>query len=86
MSGGGVELAPAGARGPVGPAGTDGYPHIQSTPAATWLVIHNLGRRTIPAVTLDDFPGELVYTDVCFIDDNTTTLTWPFPVAGRADF
>lgn len=75
-------------RGPQGPPGAPGgtYSHHQTTPAATWAVTHNLGRK--PAVLLlpDDSPTQPVWTDVTYLDDNTLIIEWPAAVSGWAHF
>lgn len=76
-----------GATGATGARGADGtdahFVHVQSVPAASWQVTHNLGRRSMPTLLLDDEPSVPVETDVVFADDNTLTVIWPSPVTGR---
>ncbi len=79
-----VQVAPiVGPRGPVGPPGGSGFSYVQTTPAASWPVIHNLGRYPY-AVTIK-VGGSLQFTDVDFPDLNTVVLTFATPTAGRVD-
>lgn len=71
--------------GPPGPPGT-GAPYRQQFPeSATWTITHGLGKRVVPTLLLDDFPGEPVMGEVSFPDLNTTVVTWPAAVAGWAE-
>lgn len=70
-----------GEQGEPGEAGA-GYVHQQPTPAATWVMNHNLGFK--PAVALFDagsqeFDGLITHTS-----DNQTVATMTAPVAGFA--
>lgn len=56
--------------------------YTQSTPAATWIITHNLNRFPIVDVYVG---GELVETDVDSTS-NVTTITFPIPYAGVAAF
>lgn len=67
--------------GPAGPAGAF-FTHIQSTPAATWVVTHNLNRILPVTVTIG---GEEVISDVIYGDLNTVSIVHASPVAGRVD-
>ena len=72
--------------GPAGPPGTgsgSGFEHVQSTPAATWTVLHNFGRT--PYSLLVVVGGQQVIADAEFPDSNTAVLTFASPVAGRAE-
>lgn len=73
-----------GATGPVGPAGGGANPfnYTQPTPAATWIIPHNLGRRV--QVTLFDTSFNEVETDVVQGDVNTVTATFAIPTTGSA--
>lgn len=64
--------------------GDKNYVHTQSTPAATWTVSHNLGKR--PAVVVVDSAEDVVYGDIQYIDDNTVTLTFSGAFSGKAYF
>lgn len=64
--------------------GDKNYVHTQSTPAASWTVSHNLGKR--PAVVVVDSAEDVVYGDIQYIDDNTITLTFSGAFSGKAYF
>lgn len=52
-----VGQGPAGAPANTGPGGSDAhYVHQQNTPAATWTINHNLGKR--PAIQVFDSAGQ----------------------------
>ena len=54
--------------------------HGQSTPAVTWTVNHNLGRR--PHTEVYDPAGQLLLADVEHPDVNTVVITHAEPAAG----
>jgi hypothetical protein len=58
------------------------YVHTQSSPSASWVIDHNLGRKV--HVTLLDPLGRVVYSDVEHGSDNQATVIYPTPVAGYA--
>lgn len=75
--------------GPQGPAGPQGAPgtgsgtyfrHDQVSPAATWIVNHNLG--VYIGATIFDSLGRQVYADVVQGSPNQTTVTFPAPTVG----
>jgi hypothetical protein len=55
--------------------------HPQVTPAATWSITHNLGRKPHGVTIYVD--GELVDTDV-HVDETYVVLTFHEPTAGEA--
>lgn len=63
------------------PSGPNGYTHVQSSPAADWVIIHNLNDYPIPLIFLT---GETspIYTDVEYPNANTMTLSFGEPVSG----
>lgn len=64
-----------------GPPGAGvAYVHVQSSPAATWSVIHGLGR--VPHNVQVLIGGVEVFTDTQ-IDDTAVTLTFPSPESGE---
>lgn len=65
--------------GPPGPPG-QGYVHTQSTPAASWIIAHPIGR--VPDVALY-IAGEQVDADIT-ADATTVTITLPEPTSGIA--
>jgi len=78
---------PAGQTGAPGPQGPPGdasrtYLHIQSAPAATWQILHNLGRR--PVIALLDVDGRVVYADIIHSDTNHVVVEFPTAFAGMA--
>lgn len=75
----------AGLRGPKGPPGTNGgetFQFEQEDPLAVWTVPHNLQRR--PSVMVTDLAGNVVISDIRYIDDNIIQITHGRPVAGFA--
>lgn len=81
-----VVVADCGTQGPPGPSGGGGgssYDYVRDTPAATWVIDHNLGHRV--SVTLLDPAGVLVLAQVeQSAPYNQVTVTYPAPVAGSA--
>ncbi len=82
---------PKGPTGPTGPAGPPGppgegvdlhYRHIQSTPASSWTIAHNLGKR--PSVSVVDSAGTNIVGDFEYVDDNNCTLTFSSSFSGEA--
>ncbi len=73
----------AGPQGPAGPPG-DSAPvtHVQSAPAAAWIISHNLGR--IPQVTVLNDAGELVLADVAHSSLTSLTVIHAAPRTGAA--
>lgn len=70
--------------GPPGPSGA-AFTFTQLAPAATWTIIHNLGRYPVFNLFLDEDPTSPVYTDITYPDDNTAVVEWPSAVSGRAE-
>lgn len=60
------------------------YMHVQSTPAATWTVQHNLNTRPAIVFELDSDPNSLVMTDVTYPSLNTAVVEWPSAESGKA--
>lgn len=74
-----------GPQGPVGPPGGTVYTHTQSTPAATWVIDHNLGRRAhVTLFATTTAPWRVAYADVEHGSLNQTTIMFPEPVSGSA--
>lgn len=66
--------------GPQGPAGTGSEQQFtQNSPAATWIIVHNLGRPVIAQVFV---AGQLVITDTIITDNNTLTVVFASPQTG----
>lgn len=71
--------------GPTGPQGAPGgsyFVHTQSSPSATWIIDHNLGRKV--HVTLFDPLSTVIHADIDHGTPNQTTITFPSPVTGSA--
>lgn len=79
---------PAGPAGPAGPPGAAGaapqaYVHVQDVPAATWVIVHNLGYY--PNVRVEDSAGaDIEGGDVANVDLNTLTVSWSVAFGGTA--
>ncbi len=73
---------PQGPSGPQGPPGGSAYVHTQTSPAATWIINHNLGRKV--HVTLFDPAETVVHADIDHGTINQTTITWASPATGSA--
>lgn len=70
--------------GPAGVAGTMGsvYVHTQSTPSASWIVVHGLNRRYLNiSVYVNE---QLGLADVDIIDANSLAVIFPVPTSGVA--
>lgn len=76
VQGGGLQGPP----GPPGPGAS--YVYTQVTPAATWIITHNL--NSLVGVTLYDQFGALVDSDVAVTSQNVITVTFSGPQAGSA--
>lgn len=84
----------AGPQGPIGPTGPSGavagsYRHVQSSPAAVWTVVHNLGMRP-GGIYVEDSAHAEMKPRIAYVDDNTMTLSFfsagaPVAIAGEAD-
>lgn len=73
--------------GPQGPPGRDGaaggkYTHMQPSPAATWIINHNLGIR--PNVALLSVGGAEIGGEVLHQSENQALAFFVTPVAGMA--
>jgi len=80
-----VTTAAAGPQGPPGPRGPVGSGSVgvftQSSPAATWILVHNLGRPPLVELFV---AGAQVMADVIVSDANTTTIVFATPQTGQA--
>jgi hypothetical protein len=78
-----VVVGPEGPPGPVGPQGQQGppgsvggvYRHIQGSPAAVWIVNHNLGYFP-GGIAARDSGGELHEGQVEYLDADTVRLSF----------
>lgn len=69
--------------GPVGPAGGEIYLYDRAgVPAATWTIVHNLGRAVHVTIVGDD--GSQVSSDVEHPDNNTVVIIFAEPFSGTA--
>jgi hypothetical protein len=77
-----VEVSTGGSLpGPPGPPGGT-YRHVQTIPATTWTIVHNLGFR--PNVTVVDTAGEQVEGEVDYVSETTVVVTFTAAFAGDA--
>ena len=58
------------------------YVFNQPTPAASWLITHNL--NGFPSVTTTDLTGNVILGQVQYLDANTVLVVFSQPVAGAA--
>jgi hypothetical protein len=68
------------AKGDPGP-GSATYTHTQGTLAATWNVVHNLGKY--PSVSVVDSGGSVVIPNVVYVDANNVTVTFGAATSGK---
>lgn len=73
---------PAGPQGPPGASGGAYFDYVQASPAATWIIPHNLNKRV--HVTLFNSLNEIVYADIVESTLNLATVTFPTPFVGFA--
>lgn len=69
--------------GPQGEPGTPGgsyFVHTQSTPAATWVIDHDLAKKV--HVTIFNPAGTVIHADIDHGSPDQTTITFPTPVTG----
>lgn len=76
-----VVVRGTGAQGPPG-AGFTYYFHTQSTPAATWVIDHNIGHPV--HVTLFVPNGTISFADVTENTVNQASITFSTPTTGSA--
>jgi hypothetical protein len=75
---------PPGPPGPTGPPAGAAIVYEQEIPAASWPIVHNLGRPVGVVVQLDT--SEIVYTQIDQSDPelNVVVIVFPSPTAGKA--
>lgn len=78
---------PPGATGATGPQGDPGlsganYVHQQMTPAATWVITHNLNRY--PSVTVVDSAGSVVIGAVSYVSPDVVSIEFSAGFSGAA--
>ena len=62
--------------------GDKNYYHTQGTPAAEWVIEHNLGKY--PSVTVVSSAGEEIYCDKTFLSMNKVVLNFGTEISGAA--
>ena len=67
--------------GGVSPGGAS-FTHSQASPSSVWTVPHNLARR--PSITVTDHLGNVVLSDVLYVDNNIVQVSHGAPIAGFA--
>lgn len=69
---------------PPASGGGAAYTHVQTVPAATWTVDHQLGLKPVAiAVLLDTYDGPAI-CDVTYPDTNTAVIALDVAATGRA--
>lgn len=58
------------------------YLHVQSSPASTWTITHNLGAR--PNIDVLDSSDNEIIADVHHVNTNVAVVTFPSPATGKA--
>jgi hypothetical protein len=90
-----INLVSVAAPGPPGPAGLQGPPGVpggsrfnyeQATPAAVWVIEHNLGYKPLFATVIVAQVDVTDGVEIFHIDDNNLTISFSQPVAGEAAF
>lgn len=64
--------------------GSTPFVHTQSTPAATWTVIHMRGTKPDVVITLDDDVTERIWSSLSYPDLNTVVVELPVAASGKA--
>jgi hypothetical protein len=64
------------------PGNMAAYTHVQSSPASTWIINHNLGYK--PDVTLYTTGGVVMYAEIVHISNNQTQIIFTIPTSGVA--
>lgn len=65
-----------------GPGPGGGYVHDQTVPAASWVIVHNLGYY--PNIRIEDTAGDDVEGDISHQGVNQSTATFSAAIAGKA--
>lgn len=71
-----------GAGGGGGGISDKNYLHVQSTPATTWVIYHNLAKY--PTIAVMDNSGVQVFADISHIDLNTAMVQFTIGFSGTA--
>ena len=80
-----VHVVHVAAQGPPGGGGggtADDHVHLQETPAATWTINHNLGRR--PNVEVRTVGGVVMTAEVIHVSNNQVQVAFAAALAGTA--
>ena len=81
-------LGYGGRAGPFSHALGSGYLYSQPTPATVWTVNHNLGQKYVTVEVIDHqdqvLTGRYDYPVIQFVDENTLTITFTYPIVGHA--
>jgi hypothetical protein len=82
-----------GVPGPIGPQGPQGAPGVSGvgasvsfifqTPSTVWNLPHNLGRKYVDVVTIDQNDEE-IFGDVVFVDESNARVEWYYATGGYA--
>jgi hypothetical protein len=67
---------------PTVPVDVTSFTFSQPTPAASWLITHNL--NGFPSVTTTDLAGNVIVGQVQYLNANTVLVVFSTPVAGVA--
>lgn len=76
-----IEVARMGPRGLPGINGGS-HTHVQSAPAVTWTIAHEIGYR--PNVVVEDVDGYSIDALISWPTDNTVVCAFAASVAGKA--
>jgi hypothetical protein len=68
---------------PAPPSGAVAISWSPPSAQATWIIPHNIGRH--PLVAVRDPDGEVLFTTVTHLDQNTCMIEFMVPVLGTAD-
>lgn len=77
-----VHVGSVGATGPQGPPGGASFVYTQATPAATWIITHNL--NSLVQVTLLDSLNNVIDSDIVETSLNVCTIIFALPQTGSA--
>lgn len=59
------------------------YSHLQEVASTTWTITHNLGYYP-GGIVVQDSDGNVIESDISYIDLNTVQLTHAAPIGGSA--
>jgi hypothetical protein len=61
-----------------------GFEYVQVAPSTTWVIVHAGGSRKVQATIWDETDSALLPDTIKITDDNTVTVTFSSPQAGKA--